>query len=106
MVEHAVNWIVERAIGLIVSMLDMFSTSFLRVLAVDLTVFRNIFPIINTTYVIFLTTAVTLIILGLMWGIFKNFWIPAGFEAEDPIKLTIAFPLFIDTYSAMSKATL
>jgi len=68
--------------------------SILSVLGADLTLFVSIFPIVETTYEIFVVTALTLLGLNMVWGIFKNFFLPIGVESESPLQLvakTIVF---------------
>jgi len=96
LLDHAFRWIIQQ----IVMAIDMFGLSIMGVLGADLTLFRNIFPIVDSTYVVFLTLAVTLIILNLIWGIFKNIFLPAGFEVEPPVQLVIKS--FIFTFLAFS----
>ena len=72
------RWLIDQA----VSAIDMFGMSILSVLGADLTLFVNIFPIVETTYEIFVVTALTLLGLNMMWGIFKNFFLPIGIESE------------------------
>jgi hypothetical protein len=46
-------------------------------------------------YSIFVAFAIGIIMLNWVWQLFKNFGVIAGFEAEDPIKLSIRSILFI-----------
>jgi len=64
------RWLIDQ----VVSAIDMFGMSILSVLGADLTLFVRIFPIVETTYEIFLVTALTLLGLSMVWGIFKNFF--------------------------------
>jgi len=81
-------------IGQIVSAIDLFGMSILSVLGADLTLFVNIFPIVQTTYEIFVVTGLTLLGLNMVWGIFKNFFAPIGIEAEPPFNLVCKTIIF------------
>ena len=48
-----------------------------------------------TMYNIFVALAIGMILLNLIWQLFKNYGLIAGVEAEDPVKLTIRSVLFI-----------
>ncbi|MCL2047426.1 MAG: hypothetical protein FWG87_01750 [Defluviitaleaceae bacterium] len=84
------RWLIDQA----VSAIDMFGMSILSVLGADLTLFVNIFPIVETTYEIFVVTALTLLGLNMMWGIFKNFFLPIGIESEPPFSLAAKTVMF------------
>ena len=90
LLDHAFRWIIQQ----IVIAVDTFGMSIMGVLGADLTLFRNIFPIVDSTYTVFLTLAITLILLNLIWGIFKNIFVPAGFEAEPPVQLIFRSLIF------------
>ena len=49
----------------------------------------------ETMYHIFVPLAIGIILLNLIWQLFKNYGLVAGVEAEDPVKLTIRSVLFI-----------
>ena len=84
---HLMDSLFRWLINQVVTAIDMFGMSILSVLGADLTLFVNMFPIAETTYEIFVVTALTLLGLGLVWGIFKNFFMPLGTEAEHPVQL-------------------
>ena len=84
------RWLIDQ----VVSAIDMFGMSILSVLGADLTLFVNMFPIVESTYEIFVVTALTLLGLGLIWGIFKNFFMPLGAEAEHPVQLIAKTAIF------------
>lgn len=75
--------------------LDLISSSVLGALGCDMTVFKRYFPAAETMYNIFVALAIGLILLNLVWQLFKNFGLAAGVEAEDPVKLMIRSALFI-----------
>ena len=86
-----VEWIAEQ----IMAGLDLVTTSVLGALGCDMTVFLRYFPAAETMYNIFVALAIGMILLNLIWQLFKNYGLIAGVEAEDPVKLTIRSVLFI-----------
>jgi hypothetical protein len=84
------RWLIGQA----VTAIDMFGMSILSVLGADLTLFVNMFPIVETTYEIFVVTALTLLGLNMVWGIFKNFFLPIGIESESPVQLVAKTAVF------------
>ena len=57
--------------------------------------FLRYFPAAETMYQVFLALGIGLILLNWVWQLFKNYFMGAGIEAEDPIKLSIRSFLFI-----------
>jgi len=84
------RWLIDQA----VTAIDMFGMSILSVLGADLTLFVNMFPIVEATYEIFVVTALTLLGLNMVWGIFKNFFLPIGIESEPPVQLVAKTAVF------------
>lgn len=89
--DKIVGWIAEQVMNL----LDMVSTSVLGALGCNMDSFLRYFPAAKTMYSVFVALAIGLILLNLVWNLFKNFGIVAGLETEDPIKLSIRSILFI-----------
>jgi hypothetical protein len=75
--------------------LDFASTSVLGVLGYNMNTFVRYFPAVETMYDIFVALAIGLILLNWVWQLFKNFGLGLGFEAEDPVKLSIRSVIFI-----------
>ena len=75
--------------------LDLINTSVLGALGCDMTTFLRYFPAAESMYNIFVALAIGMILLNLIWQLFKNYGLIAGVEAEDPVKLTIRSVLFI-----------
>lgn len=75
--------------------LDLINSSVLGALGCDMTVFKRYFPAAETMYECFVALAIGLILLIWVWNLFKNFGLGIGFEAEDPVKLTVRAVLFI-----------
>jgi len=84
------RWLIDQ----VVTAIDMFGMSILSVLGADLTLFVNMFPIVQATYEIFVVTALTLLGLNMVWGIFKNFFLPIGIESEPPVNLVAKTIIF------------
>lgn len=86
-----VEWIAEQ----IMYGLDLINTSVLGALGCDMAVFLRYFPAAATMYDVFVALGIGLILLIWIWNLFKNYWIGAGTEAEDPVKLSIRAVIFI-----------
>ncbi len=86
-----VEWIASQ----VMSGLDLINTSVLGALGCNMTTFLRYFPAADTMYKIFVALAMGLILLNWVWQLFKNFGLPAGIEAEDPIKLSLRSILFL-----------
>ena len=69
-----VDWLATQVMNL----LDLISTSILGALGCDMATFRRYFPAAETMYEVFVWTAAGLILLQLVWGLFKCFG--AGFD--------------------------
>lgn len=86
-----VSWIAEQ----VMHGLDMITTSVLGALGCDMTIFIRYFPAAETMYKVFVALAIGIILLNWVWQLFKNFWLGAGIEAEDPVKLSVRSVIFI-----------
>lgn len=86
-----VEWIAEQ----VMNGLDLINTSVLGALGCNMDTFLRYFPAADTMYHIFVATGIGLVLLNLVWQLFKNFGLPAGIDAEDPVKLTIRSMIFI-----------
>lgn len=86
-----VSWIAEQ----VMNILDMISNSVLGALGSNMDTFVRYFPAVETMYHIFVALAIGLILLNLVWQLFKNFGLAIGSEAEDPVKLVLRSMLFI-----------
>ena len=86
-----VEWIAEQ----VMYGLDLINTSVLGALGCDMSTFLRYFPAVETMYHIFVALAIGMILLNLIWQLFKNYGLVAGVEAEDPVRLTIRSVLFI-----------
>ena len=86
-----VEWIAEQ----VMYVLDLISTSVLGALGCNMDTFLRYFPAAETMYQIFVALAIGLILLNWVWQLFKNYGLPVGVEAEDPLKLSLRSVLFI-----------
>lgn len=86
-----VEWLSEQVIGA----LDLINTSVLGALGCNMDTFLRYFPAAETMYSIFVATAIGLILLNLIWQLFKNFGLITDSEPEDPARLCMRSILFI-----------
>lgn len=86
-----VEWIAEK----VMAVLDLITTSVLGALGCSMDTFLRYFPAAETMYQIFLALAIGLILLNWVWQLFKNYFIGAGIEAEDPLKLSLRTFIFL-----------
>ena len=86
-----VEWFAEQ----VMRGLDLINSSILGSLGCNMDTFKRYFPAAGTMYKIFVALAIGLILLNLVWQLFKNFGFIIGTEAEDPIKLTLRSVFFI-----------
>lgn len=64
-----VEWIAEQ----VMYGLDLINTSVLGALGCDMTTFLRYFPAAETMYNIFVALAIGMILLNLIWQLFKNY---------------------------------
>lgn len=86
-----VSWIAEQ----VMNVLDMISSSVLGALGCNMDTFERYFPAAETMYHIFVALAIGLILLNLVWQLFRNFGVVMGSESEDPVRLVIRSVLFM-----------
>ena len=86
-----VEWIAEQ----VMYFLDLISSSVLGALGCSMDTFLRYFPAAETMYTVFVALAIGLILLNLVWQLYKNYCLGIGIEAEDPVKLVIRSVLFI-----------
>lgn len=75
--------------------LDMVTTSVLGALGCDMELFLRYFPAAGTMYDIFVALGMGLVLLNWIWQLFKNYFLRAGVEAEDPVKLSLKSVIFL-----------
>lgn len=86
-----VSWVAEQ----VMNVLDMISSSVLGALGCDMATFVRYFPAAESMYHIFVALAIGLILLNLVWQLFRNFGLAIGADAEDPARLLIRSLFFI-----------
>ncbi len=86
-----VEWIAEQ----VMNILDLTTTSVLGALGCSTDTFLHYFPAAESMYQVFLALGIGLILLNWVWQLFKNYFLVAGIEAEDPIKLSIRSFIFL-----------
>lgn len=86
-----VEWIAEQ----VMNGLDLLSTSVLGTLGCDMAAFRRYFPAASTMYEIFVWTAIGLLLLNLVWQVFRSFGAGLETETEDPLKLLLRSMVFL-----------
>ena len=86
-----VEWLAEQ----VMNILDLITTSVLGALGCSMDTFLRYFPAAETLYQVFVALAIGLIMLNWIWQLFKNYFMGAGIEAEDPIKLSFRSFIFI-----------
>ena len=86
-----VSWLAEQ----VMNVLDMISSSVLGALGCDMSTFVRYFPAADTMYHIFVALGIGLILLNLVWQLFRNFGLAMGNDAEDPVKLILRSMFFM-----------
>lgn len=86
-----VEWISTQ----VMNILDMINTSVLGALGCDMETFLRYFPAAETFYNVIVATAVGLLLLNLIFQLFRNFDIVSGGEAESPVGLTVRTGIFL-----------
>ncbi len=86
-----IEWLAEQ----VMLILDLVTTSVLGALGCDMEVFLRYFPAAETMYSVFMALGIGIILLNLVWQLFKNFGLGLGLEAEDPLKLIMRSLLYI-----------
>lgn len=89
--DGVVEWIATQ----VMNILDMINTSVLGALGCDMETFLRYFPAAETFYNVIVATAVGLLLLNLVFQLFRNFGIISGGEAESPIGLTVRTGIFL-----------
>lgn len=86
-----VEWIATQ----VMNILDMINTSVLGALGCDMDTFLQYFPVAETFYSILVALAIGLLLLNLLFQLFRNFGISGSSEAEDPVGLTVRTIVFL-----------
>lgn len=86
-----VGWIAEK----VMACLDLVTSSVLGALGCNMDIFIRYFPAAETMYSIFVALGIGIVLLNLVWQLFRNYGAGLGLEAEDPVKLTLRSLVFI-----------
>lgn len=86
-----VDWLATQ----IMNLLDLLSSSVLGVLGCDMSTLKRYFPAAETMYEIFVWIGVGLLLLNLVWSLFKNYGAGLDVETEDPVKLLFRSGIFL-----------
>ena len=76
-----VDWLATQ----IMNLLDLITSSVLGALGCDMSTFKRYFPAAATMYEIFVWIGVGLLLLNLVWSLFKNYGAGLDVETEDPV---------------------
>lgn len=79
--------IISYLLGLVVNLMDIAISAFLSALNFNLEAFETYFPAATSFYEVFIGFAVGLLLIMLVFQIFRNFGVMLDFEAEDPLKM-------------------
>ena len=82
-----VDWLATQ----IMNLLDLLSSSVLGALGCDMSTFKRYFPAAETMYEIFVWLGVGLLLLNLVWSLFKNYAAGLDVETEDPVPVSLIF---------------
>lgn len=86
-----VDWLATQ----IMNLLGLLSSSVLGALGCDMSTFKRYFPAAETMYEIFVWIGVGLLLLNLVWSLFKNYGAGLDVETEDPVKLLFRSGIFL-----------
>ena len=86
-----VDWLATQ----IMNLLDLITSSVLGALGCDMSTFKRYFPAVATMYEIFVWIGVGLLLLNLVWSLFKNYGAGLDVETEDPVKLLFRSGIFL-----------
>lgn len=81
--DKIIEWIAEQ----VMNGLDLVNSSIFGALGMDMTAFNQYFPAVETMYKVFVWIGVSLVLLNLIWGLFKGFGYGLGIQAEEPLKI-------------------
>jgi len=89
--DSIVEWIATQ----VTNILDLFTGSVLGALGCSTDTFIKYFPAAETFYKVFTAIGIGLVLLNLVWQLFRNFGLGIGLDAEEPLKLLARSVLFI-----------
>ena len=88
-----VDWLATQVMNL----LDLASTSVLGSLGCNMDTFKRYFPAASAMYEIFIWTAIGLVLLNLVWQLYRCYGAGFGIDTENPINLVVRSVIFLAT---------
>lgn len=89
--DSIVEWIATQLMNL----LDLVSNGILGTLGCDMGTFVRYFPAAETLYSVFVAIGVGVLLLNLVWQLFRNYGLGVGLSANDPLKTALRSLLFL-----------
>ena len=86
-----VDWLATQVMNL----LDLASTSVLGSLGCNMDTFKRYFPAASAMYEIFIWTAIGLVLLNLVWQLYRCYGAGFGIDTENPINLVVRSVIFL-----------
>ena len=80
-----VDWLATQVMNL----LDLASTSVLGALGCNMDTFKRYFPAASSMYEIFIWTAIGLVLLNLVWQLYRCYGAGFDIDTENPINLVV-----------------
>ena len=86
-----VDWLATQVMNL----LDLASTSVLGALGCNMDTFKRYFPAASAMYEIFSWTAIGLVLLNLVWQLYRCYGAGFDIDTENPINLVVRSVIFL-----------
>ena len=86
-----VDWLATQVMNL----LDLASTSVLGALGCNIDTFKRYFPAASSMYEIFIWTAIGLVLLNLVWQLYRCYGAGFDIDTENPINLVVRSVIFL-----------
>lgn len=86
-----VDWLATQVMNL----LDLASTSVLGALGCNMDTFKRYFPAASSMYEIFIWTAIGLVLLNLVWQLYRCYGAGFDIDTENPINLVVRSVIFL-----------
>lgn len=86
-----VDWLATQVMNL----LDLASTSVLGALGCNMDTFKRYFPAASAMYEIFIWTAIGLVLLNLVWQLYRCYGAGFDIDTENPINLVVRSIIFL-----------
>ena len=95
-----VDWLATQVMNL----LDLASTSVLGALGCNMDTFKRYFPAASAMYEIFIWTAIGLVLLNLVWQLYRCYGAGFDIDTENPINLVVRSVMTSSTLPCRSAA--